>query len=132
MDSSNCFKGNTAHRTERLYSGSEKMLFMKEICRFLQKGVIKQVDNLERGYVSSIFQKRKGKQKYCFFKLREIYINTHAYQMVSYQLQEYLPKYGNLYFQLSGRKVFKLWGYLDDTFLMGDNLINAKMQYLQV
>ena len=28
-------------------------------------------------------------QKYCYFKFREIYINTHAYQMVSYQLQEY-------------------------------------------
>ena len=31
---------STAYKTERLYSDSEKMLFGKEICRLLQKGVI--------------------------------------------------------------------------------------------
>ena len=50
---------STAHKTERLYSDSEKMLFRKEICRLLQKGVIKQVKNLEKGYVSSIFLREK-------------------------------------------------------------------------
>ena len=142
---------STAHKTERLYSDSEKMLFRKEICRLLQKGVIKQVKNLEKGYVSSIFLREKkdkathrlilNLKKYnenvvyrhfkmdnlstvfnmvrqdcymasidladayytvpvltwtknsCYFNLREMYINTHAYQMVSHQLQEYLPKY---------------------------------------
>ena len=49
----------TAHKTERLYSDSEKMLFRKEICRHLQKGVIKQVKKLEEGYVSSIFLREK-------------------------------------------------------------------------
>ena len=44
-----------AQKTERLYSDSEKMLFRKEICRLLQKGIIKQVKILEKGYVSSIF-----------------------------------------------------------------------------
>ena len=49
----------TAHKTERLYSDSEKMLFRKEIYRLLQKGVIKQVEHLEKGYVSSIFLREK-------------------------------------------------------------------------
>ena len=35
------------------------MLFRKKICRLLQKGVIKQVKNLEKGYVSSIFLREK-------------------------------------------------------------------------
>ena len=47
------------HRTERLYSGSEKMLFRKKNCRFLQKGVVKQVENQEKGYVDSIFLREK-------------------------------------------------------------------------
>ena len=50
---------NTAHKTERLYSDSEKMLFRKEICRLLQKGIIKQVKILEKGYVSSTFLREK-------------------------------------------------------------------------
>ena len=49
----------TAHKTERLYSDSEKMLFRKEIYRLLQKDVIKQVEHLEKGYVSSIFLREK-------------------------------------------------------------------------
>ena len=50
---------STARKTERLYSDSEKMLFRKEICRLLQKGVTKQVNNLDKGYVSSIFLREK-------------------------------------------------------------------------
>ena len=32
-------------------------------------------------------------QKYLQFQSGEIYINTHAHQMTSHPLQEYLPKY---------------------------------------
>ena len=49
----------TAHKTERLYLDSEKILFRKEICRLLQKGILKQVENLEKGYVSCIFLREK-------------------------------------------------------------------------
>ena len=35
------------------------MLFGKEICRLLKKGVIKQVKNLEKGYVSPVFLREK-------------------------------------------------------------------------
>ena len=51
-----------AHKTEKLYSDSEKMLFRKKICKLLQKGPIKQVENLEKGYVSSIFLIEKKDQ----------------------------------------------------------------------
>ena len=55
---------STAHKTERLYSDSEKMLFRKKIYRLFQKGVTKQVKNLEKGYVSSIFlRERKIRQQ---------------------------------------------------------------------
>ena len=50
---------STAHKAERLSSDSEKMLFRKEICELLQKGVIKQVKNFKKGYVSSIFLREK-------------------------------------------------------------------------
>ena len=50
---------STAHKTERLYSDSEKMLFGKEICRLLQKVVIKELKSLEKGYLSSIFLREK-------------------------------------------------------------------------
>ena len=50
---------STAHKTERLYSDSERTLFRKEICRLLQKSVIKQVKNLEKGYVPSTFLREK-------------------------------------------------------------------------
>ena len=50
---------STAHKTERLYSDFQKMLSRKEICKLLQKCVIKQVKNLEKDYVSSIFLKEK-------------------------------------------------------------------------
>ena len=53
---------STAHKTERLYSDFQKMLSGKEICKLLQKGVIKHVKNLEKGYVSSIFLKGKKKK----------------------------------------------------------------------
>ena len=50
---------STAHKTERLYSESEKMLLGKETCTLLQKSVIKQVKILEKGYVSSLFLREK-------------------------------------------------------------------------
>ena len=50
---------STAHKTERLYADSERTLFRKEICRLLQKSVIKQVKNLEKGYVPSTFLREK-------------------------------------------------------------------------
>ena len=50
---------STAHKTEKLYSDFQKMLSRKKICKLPQKGVIKQVKNLEKGYVSSIFLKEK-------------------------------------------------------------------------
>ena len=50
---------STARKTEKLYSDFQKMLSRKKICKLPQKGVIKQVKNLEKGYVSSIFLKEK-------------------------------------------------------------------------
>ena len=142
---------NTSHKTEKLCSDPEKMLFMKEISRLLQKSAIKQVKISEKSYVSSIFlREKKSKtthrlilnlekfnenvvyqhfkinslstvlnmvkkdcynasvdfQMYtiqylyyvwtkntCSLNLREIYANTHAYQITSHQLKEYLPKF---------------------------------------
>lgn len=52
---------NTAHKAERLYSDSDKMSFRKEINGLLQKYAIKQVKNLEKVYVSSIFKQEKKK-----------------------------------------------------------------------
>ena len=40
-----------AHKTKRL--------FRKKICKLLQKGVVKQVKNLEKGYASSILLREK-------------------------------------------------------------------------
>ena len=46
--------------------------------------------------------------------------------MASHQLQEYLLKYENLYFQLSERKAIKLWVILMTPFSKMTS-INAKM-----
>ena len=50
---------NAAHKFERPYLDFEKVLFRKEICRLLQKGLIKQVKILEKVYVCSIFPREK-------------------------------------------------------------------------
>ena len=49
----------TAHKTERLYSDSEKMLFRKEIYRLLQKGVKKTSEKFRKGLCFLYFSKRK-------------------------------------------------------------------------
>ena len=50
---------NAAHKFKRPYLDFEKMLFRKEICRLLQKGLMKQVTILEKVYVCSIFLREK-------------------------------------------------------------------------
>ena len=45
--------------TKKLCSNSEKMLFWKEICQLLQKGVLQHVTNSEKAYVYSIFLQEK-------------------------------------------------------------------------
>lgn len=49
----------TASKAGRRYWDSDKMLFRKEISRLLQKEAIKQEENLEKGYASSIFLREK-------------------------------------------------------------------------
>ena len=58
------FQVRTYHKTRRLYSGSEKIQFRKEISKLLQKDFIKLVSSLEKGYVSSIFVRGKKDKRH--------------------------------------------------------------------
>ena len=50
------------HKTRRLYSDSEKLYFSKEISRFFEKGAVKEVSDLDNGFVSSTFFGRKERK----------------------------------------------------------------------